>query len=328
MSTYVFAQCFSGGLLEAMSTDSALAESANWFGMSATNQYEVSGDTFFADGIAQGLGKGNNTGKSLFSTAVGSYPEAYKAIVSEEPNSWVDNTGKQQEHPWSYGYSDSGERPIFADDVRLDEVDSQSIKLLDPESLVDSQFTFSFSLSVSEDQTLDLFGGLKPYFGDLSDLSFEGYSPSMFGTIDYEEKSDSLVYTPLADRYGQDSVVLRFDDGDISFDVKVDIDVASVNDAPMAVDDFVQISSGERDVLIDVDDAPGFLDDTDVDGDELSIASYSAPDNGTIEKVDDFLFEYQPNAGFVGSDSFLYVLSDGEAFDVAEVLINVVDSSL
>ena len=96
----------------------------------------------------------------------------------------------------------------------------------------------------------------------------------------------------------------------------------------MAVDDFVQISSGERDVLIDVDDEPGFLDDTDVDGDELSIASYSAPDNGKIEKVDDFLFEYQPNAGFVGSDSFLYVLSDGEAFDVAEVLINVVDSSL
>ena len=41
-----------------------------------------------------------------------------------------------------------------------------------------------------------------------------------------------------------------------------------------------------------------------------------------------FLFEYQPNAGFVGSDSFLYVLSDGLAFDVAEVVINVVDPTL
>ena len=80
-----------------------------------------------------------------------------------------------------------------------------------------------------------------------------------------------------------------------------------------------------RDVLINVDDQPGFLDDTDVDGDELSIASYSAPVNGTIEKVGDFLFEYQPNSGFIGSDSFLYVVSDGEAFDVAEVLISVVD---
>ena len=76
----------------------------------------------------------------------------------------------------------------------------------------------------------------------------------------------------------------------------------------------------------DDSDASVYLN-TDVDGDELSIASYSAPGNGTIEKVGDFLFEYQPNAGFVGSDSFLYVLSDGEAFDVAKVLIDVVDSS-
>ena len=299
--------------------------------MAAPNQYETSLNSDFADGIAKGLRQGDNTGRKLFDTA--KEADSFAPRVDGNPLQYIgneypfDNWGvfKNVEHPWSFG---SGELPIFVNDVAFDGVDSQNIKLLDRESLVDSQFTFSFSLSVSEDQTLDLFGGLKPYFGDLSDLSFEGYSPSMFGTIDYEEKSDSLVYTPLADRYGQDSVVLRFDDGDISFDVKVDIDVESVNDAPMAVDDFFQISSGERDVLIDVDDEPGFLDDTDVDGDELSIASYSAPDNGTIEKVDDFLFEYQPNAGFLGSDSFLYVLSDGEAFDVAEVLINVVDSSL
>ena len=106
------------------------------------------------------------------------------------------------------------------------------------------------------------------------------------------------------------------------------IDVESVNDAPIAVDDVTRISSGVSDALIHVDDQPGFLDDTDVDGDTLSITSYSAPDNGTIEQIGDFLFEYQPNAGFVGSDSFLYVLSDGVAFDVAEVLINVVDPSL
>ena len=325
MSTYVFAQCFAGGLLEAMSTDSSLANSNKWFGMSATNQYEMSLGTYFADGIVKGFQGGADTGNELFSVASNSYEPAK---VSAVPNSWVDNTGKTQEHPWSHGYDDSGERPIFVNDVALDGRDSQGLELLDRESLADPQITFSFSLSVSEDQSLDLFGALKTRFVDLSDLSIEGYAPSAFGTIDYEEQFDSLIYTPLADRHGQDNVVLRFGYGASSFDVKVDIDVASVNDAPIAVDDFVQISSGDSDVLINVNDQPGFLDDTDVDGDTLSIASYSAPANGTIEQVGDFLFEYQPNSGFVGTDSFLYVLSDGAAFDVAEVLIDVVDPTL
>ena len=336
-STFTFGQCFSGGLLQAMKADSDLSQEDNWFGMAAANQYQVSLESFFADGVAKGLREGESTGKELFDSIIdlkyevlapqGYEPNSYPKEFWDELVSGERDASSPIEHPWSY-QSGSDQLPIFADDVLLDGRDSQGIELLDRESLADSQFIFSFSLSVSEDQALDLFGGLKSHFGDLSDLSFEGYAPSVFGTIDYEEKFDSLMYTPLADRYGQDSVVLRFNDGDVSFDVKVDIDVASVNDAPMAVDDFVQISSGERDVLIDVDDEPGFLDDTDVDGDELSIASYSAPDNGSIEKVGDFLFEYQPNAGFVGSDSFLYVLSDGEAFDVAEVLIDVVDPTL
>jgi hypothetical protein len=338
-STFALAQCYSGGLLQAMKDDKGLLKSSNWFGMAAANQYQVSLGSFFADQVAKGLRENKRTGKDLFDSVINSKYEVL-APQGYEPNSypkeyWEERVSGERsskknnliEHPWSY-QSGSAELPMFVDVVDRDGVDSQGVQLLSQESLVDSQFTFSFALSVSEDQILDLFASIKPLLGDLSDLSFEGYAPSAFGIIDYKEKNDSLTYTPISNFNGQDSVVLRFDDGDISFDAKLDIDVESVNDAPMAVDDLVQISSSDIDVLINVIDEPGFLDDTDADGDTLSITSYSAPDNGTIEKVGDFLFEYQPNAGFVGSDSFLYVLSDGEAFDVAEVLINVVDSSL
>lgn len=331
MSTYVFAQCFAGGLLESLSIDPALANSNKWFGMSATNQYEVSNGTFFADGIAKGLKDGADTGKELFSVASNSYEQAK---VSAVPNSWVDNTGKFQEHPWSHGYDNSGERPIFVNDNSSDGVDSQGLRLFDRTSLeiygsfFASQSTYFADLTISEDQPLDLFDQLQDQFGDLSDFRFEGYAPSDSGILDYDKESSSLIYTPLKDFSGQDDILLRFSFKGFFYDLDVDISVESVNDAPIAVDDFVQISSGDSDVLINVDDQPGFLDDTDVDGDTLSTAFYSVPANGTIEKVGDFLFEYQPNSGFVGSDSFLYVLSDGVAFDVAEVLIDVVDPTL
>ncbi len=334
VSAFAFAQCFSGGLLQAMLDDPDLAQSSNWFGMAAANQYEVSYGSFFADGVAKGLKEGVSSGGKLFDSILETgYP--YLAPQGYSPNEYPHKywdalmQGKDiyLEHPW-FSSLESFDNPIFVDNSLSDVRDTQDLELLDRESLADLQFPISFSLSVSEDQSLDLFDELRPQFGELSDLSFDGYAPSEFGTIDYEDKSDSLIYTPLADRHGQDSVVLRFGDGDSSFDVKVDIDVESINDIPIAVDDLVQISSGDSDVLINVDDEPGFLDDTDVDGDTLSITSYSAPDNGTIEKVGDFLFEYQPNAGFVGSDSFLYILSDGVAFDVAEVVINVFDPTL
>ncbi len=333
VSTFAFAQCFSGGLLQAMLDDPELAQSSNWFGMAAANQYEVSYGSFFADAVAKGLKAGVNSGGKLFDSILETdyqslAPQGYSP--NEYPKKYWDALmqGKHiaLEHPW-FSPLESFDNPIFVDNSLSDGRDMQGVEILDLESLSDSLFTFSYSLVASEDQSLNLFDELKSQFGDLSDAIFYGYSQSAIGTIDYEENADSLIYTPLADTYGQDSFILRFYDGIFSFDFKIDIDVESVNDAPIAVDDFFQISSGERDVLIDVDDAPGFLDDTDVDGDKLSIASYSAPANGTIEKVGDFLFEYQPNAGFVGSDSFLYVLSDGEAFDVAEVLIDVVDST-
>ena len=332
VSTFSFAQCFSGGLLQAMLDDPDLAQSSNWFGMAAASQYEVSYGSYFADGVAKGLMEGASTGGALFNVAHN--PENPFFAKSPIPNSylrdvwdsWEGGDGKRLEHSWT---SPTGsDLQLFGVSTSLDDFDPQGLRLLDLDSLSKPSLTFSFSIASIEDLSLDLLDELQSQFGDLSDLRLEGYTPSEFATIEYQEKSDSLVYTPLPDFNGDDYFVLRFSDGRNSYDIALTIDVASNNDAPIAVDDFVQIYSGDSDVLIGVDDAPGFLDDTDVDGDMLSITSYSAPDNGTIEQIGDFLFEYQPNAGFVGSDSFLYVLSDGVAFDVAEVLINVVDPSL
>ncbi|GAB1621330.1 hypothetical protein AAOGI_13800 [Agarivorans albus] len=62
--------------------------------------------------------------------------------------------------------------------------------------------------------------------------------------------------------------------------------------------------------------------DSDADGDALSITSYTQAGNGSVSQVGDSL-NYSPNSGFVGSDSFSYAISDGQASASATVTITV-----
>ena len=62
--------------------------------------------------------------------------------------------------------------------------------------------------------------------------------------------------------------------------------------------------------------------DSDEDGDELTIKSYTEPKHGTVKKSGEKLV-YTPNDGFSGDDSFNYTISDGEDEDSATVTITV-----
>ena len=92
-------------------------------------------------------------------------------------------------------------------------------------------------------------------------------------------------------------------------------------EAPIAVDDEYSI---DEDNTLDVA-AQGVLDnDTDANGDPLTAALVSGPENGTLTLNADGSFTYTPNANFNGSDSFAYMAYDGlEYSDVAAVSITV-----
>ncbi|UPW19697.1 glycosyl hydrolase family 8 [Agarivorans sp. TSD2052] len=62
--------------------------------------------------------------------------------------------------------------------------------------------------------------------------------------------------------------------------------------------------------------------DSDADGDSLTITSFTQAGNGSVSQVGNAL-SYTPNSGFVGSDSFSYTLSDGQATANASVAITV-----
>ena len=129
----------------------------------------------------------------------------------------------------------------------------------------------------------------------------------------------SFVYTPEQDFNGTDSFTYTVSDGrGGEATATVTITVNPVNDDPVAGDDFATTPFNQA-VVIDV-----LANDTDVDGDELSVLSVEQPDNGTVTINADGTVTYTPDTGFQGTDSFTYVVSDGQGgTDTATVTVTV-----
>lgn len=121
-------------------------------------------------------------------------------------------------------------------------------------------------------------------------------------------RPDSVLYTPRNNFFGTDTFTytafdfLRLE----SSPTTVTITVTPVNDAPDAVDDTATTSQGHA-VTIAV-----LANDTDVEGDALSVASLTQSANGTAALAGNSV-TYTPNASFNGTDRFTYRARDASA---------------
>jgi Ca2+-binding RTX toxin-like protein len=115
-----------------------------------------------------------------------------------------------------------------------------------------------------------------------------------------------LTYIPDAEFYGHDSFAFMASDsfGGAST-ATIYVTVGAVNDMPVAYDDDASTAHGAS-VSIDV-----LANDEDVEAEFLSIASVTAPQNGSAAPSNG-LVTYSPNPGFSGTDYFTYTISDGE----------------
>jgi hypothetical protein len=94
------------------------------------------------------------------------------------------------------------------------------------------------------------------------------------------------------------------------------------NALPVAVDDSYEIDGGETLSVT----APGLLDnDTDADGEPLTVAGFDPAANGTLSVAPDGSFTYTPDSGFYGTETIRYSISDGAATDQGTLSIRVVN---
>ena len=130
---------------------------------------------------------------------------------------------------------------------------------------------------------------------------------------------NNCTYSTTTTNYnGSDSFTYTIGDGNGGSDTAtVNVTISPVNDPPTASSDFGSTNEDfSTDIFV-------LLDDNDVDGDSLTIASVSNPPNGSTTNFGSFI-RYTPDANFNGSDSFSYTVSDGNGgTDSASVSVTV-----
>jgi len=133
----------------------------------------------------------------------------------------------------------------------------------------------------------------------------------------------SFTYTPAADYHGTDTFTYKANDGTAeSAEATVTITVNSVNDVPSVNDDSYSVPVGGS---LTVQASSGVAaNDTDADGNSLTVSVATGPSNGQLTLNADGSFTYTPNASFHGTDTFTYTVNDGTVDSaVATVTIDV-----
>ena len=152
---------------------------------------------------------------------------------------------------------------------------------------------------------------------DTTTLVILDFTQGTHGTV--SKTANGLRYRPSINYVGTDTFTYTLQNSALETMVAtVTVTVKPVNDQPLASNDYYSTLI-DTSVLIDV-----LLNDSDVDGDTLSVASfYALPDHGTIT-MEDGKIRYTPNAGYTGTDVFAYRVTDSNGgSDTAQVTVNV-----
>ena len=142
------------------------------------------------------------------------------------------------------------------------------------------------------------------------------------GATSINTNNGVITYTPSVNFNGPDSFTYQVSDSQdgTSNIATVSINVESVNDAPVMVND-IQTINEDVAILIDI-----LANDTDVDTDDKvsTISIDTQPSNGRVTIVDDKV-RYEPTSDFNGTDNFTYHAQDstGTIGNTATVTINI-----
>src|SRR5580765_2220316 len=128
-------------------------------------------------------------------------------------------------------------------------------------------------------------------------------------------------YTPDGGYLGSDGFDYTVSDGNGGTDVgTVHVSVVA-NSPPVAVDDTLTTKLNTQGTAFVLDN------DTDADDDTLTVTRNTDPPHGTATCGASGSCTYTPDAGYLGSDTFDYTVSDGTATDTGTVNVTVVANS-
>ena len=137
----------------------------------------------------------------------------------------------------------------------------------------------------------------------------------------------TVTYDTITNKNGSLDIKLLVSDGVASDYYMLPVTISPVNDAPVGVDDDMTKQ------WIIFEDIEKTLDlslltqnDTDIDGDGLTVTGVSNVSSGTMTLDSGEVYKYNSASGFSGTVTFTYTLSDGNATSTAVATIKVLES--
>ena len=205
----------------------------------------------------------------------------------------------------SIDYPASGSGEIRVIDINIDF--DHTVLTFDrhtPGALV-SGWSF-FTVSNPQDGQLIVGGGTAPP---------EGLKPGDNGAIVVlhftVDAMDDATLT-ISARDGSALAVFATRSGEFTFEAP------PANNPPVAMDD---MGTTERDTSVTID---VLANDEDADGESLTVTATTGGSNGTLEITDaGATVTYTPSAGYTGSDTFSYTVTDGTDADTGTVTVSV-----
>ena len=160
------------------------------------------------------------------------------------------------------------------------------------------------NVATDEDSSLSI--TLEGYDANEDELTYAIVTNPSHGKL--KGTAPNVSYTPNPDFSGTDSFTFKVNDEKAdSNTATISITVMPANDKPNAQDDKVSTREDSPISVIDV-----LTNDTDKDGDSLSVTAFTQGKNGSVAINTDNTLSYTPKANFNGNDSFTYTVCDGK----------------
>ena len=175
--------------------------------------------------------------------------------------------------------------------------------------------------------TIDVLANDRDRGGVLDTSTVAVVAAPNIGATTADDATGHITYTPDPDSNGTDRFdYVVADDSSATDTATVVVDVAPVNDAPVARPDTAIVAAGDTTTV------PVLANDSDVEGalDSTAISVTDDPTNGSILAVTAGGITYVPDPNYLGPDSLRYTVDDtlGATSNVAPVRLNVENAAL
>jgi Ca2+-binding RTX toxin-like protein len=278
--------------------------------VSLTNGTEDTSYTITASQLLQGFSdiEGDSLSVVNPTTSNGSLTDNQDGTYSFQPNANFNGVVTL-----SYGVSDGTDITNTSTTLNIAAVNDAPVAGSTSVSLTNGTEDTSYTITASQ---------LLQGFSDIEGDSLSVVNPTTSNGSLTDNQDGTYSFQPNANFNGVVTLSYGVSDGTDITNTSTTLNIAAVNDAPVAGSTSVSLTNGTEDTSYTITASQLLQGFSDIEGDSLSVVNPTTS-NGSLTDNQDGTYSFQPNANFNGTVTLSYGVSDGQAVTTTSTTLNV-----